>query len=171
MLGYAYKSSAPATTPNAPAAEPASLKFVAIAPEPEDVLEAEPAEVASATWMPKPVLVSTEVVPPVVTVVVTTEVAVVEAVQPDQVVQGAPEDQVPEVQPIHHGQYKCTSMEFGTWRVCSPDHVEAGQPEVPHQLVHGPVVQALLLSLAHGPQPLPAPPNGPWPFIPPPIPP
>lgn len=40
-----------------------------------------------------------------------------------------------------------------------------GQPEVPHQLVHGPLVHAPLLALAHGPQPLCGPlcPKGPKP--------
>lgn len=82
----AYNSTAPATTPSTPAAEPIILKFVATAPEPEEVLLALPADaelvfVASATLMPKPVLVSTVVDPPLVTVVVMTDVAVVEAVQ------------------------------------------------------------------------------------------
>jgi len=119
------------------------LKFVAIAPEPDEVEEALPALVASATCTPKAVVVSTLVVPPVVTVVVTTEVAVVEAEQPVQVVHGAEADQVPDVQ---------------------PDQVLGGQPLVPHQLVHGPEVQALLLSLAQGPHP-PCP-NGPTPPAP-----
>jgi len=89
---FIYNSTAPATMPMTPAAEPAILKFVAIAPEPEVVLLALPEEaavfVASATLMPYPVVVSTVVLPPVVTVVVITEVAVVEAVQPVQVVHG-----------------------------------------------------------------------------------
>jgi len=73
---------------------------VAMAPDPDDVLEAAlPVLVAWATWMPKPVDVSVTVEPPVVTVVVTTEVAVVEAVHPVQVVQGACVFHEPEVQP------------------------------------------------------------------------
>jgi len=115
-----------------------------MAPDPDDVLEAAlPVLVAWATWMPKPVDVSVTVEPPVVTVVVTTEVAVVEAVHPVQVVQGACVFHEPEVQ---------------------PDQVLAGQPEMPHQLVQGPLVHAPPLMLAHGPHPLPGPPNGPCPL-------
>jgi len=71
-------------------------KFVARAPEPEDVvLAAVPlsevvAALASATWIPKPVVVSTTVLPLEVTVVVTTEVAVVDAVHAVQLNHGAP---------------------------------------------------------------------------------
>jgi len=63
------------------------------------------------------------------------------AVQADQVVQGAEVPHGPEVQ---------------------PDQVLAGQAPVPHQLVHGPLVQA---PLPHGPHPFPGPPppNGPHP--------
>lgn len=45
--------------------------------------------------------------------------------------------------------------------VYAPDQVLAGQPEVPHQLVHGPLVHAPSLMLDHRPHPLPDPPNGP----------
>jgi len=97
--------------------------------------------------MPKPVEVIVLVAPPVVTVVVTTEVAVVEAVQPVQVVHGASEAQEFEVQ---------------------PDHVLAGHPLVPHQLVHGPEVHAPELCEAQGPHPSfpPLPPKGPTPPAP-----
>lgn len=64
--------------------------------------------------------VCTPVLEPVVTVVVTTEEAVVEASQPLQVVQGASVPQGPLVQ---------------------PDHVLGGQALPPHQLVQGPLVQ------------------------------
>ena len=95
--------------------------------------------------MPYPVVVTTLVAPPVVTVVVMTLLAVVLAVQPAQDVHGALVPQGPLVQ---------------------PDQVDGGQPEVPHQLVHGPFVQEPVVSELYGPQPLPAPPNGPCPFPP-----
>ena len=92
--------------------------------------------------MPNEVVVTTLDEPPVVTVEVMTLLAVVLAVQPVQDVHGAPEVHEPLVQ---------------------PDQVEAGQPDVPHQLVHGPVVHDPVLSDAQAPQPfpLPEPPNGP----------
>ena len=123
-------------------------KFVAIAAPGEVELEpAEPAVppfVAAATWMPKLVLVVVATVPFVVTTAVTTLVAVVLAVQPDQVVQGALVPHGPLVQPLQ---------------------VEGGHALPPHQLVHGPLVQAPLLAVAHGPQPWFGPPwpNGPQP--------
>ena len=83
---------------------------------------------------------------PVVTVVVITEEAVVEAWQPDQVVHGASDvPQGPSVQPLQ---------------------VEAGHAEPPHQLVQGPSVQAPEVRVDQGPQPLPAPPKGPAPLPP-----
>lgn len=104
------------------------------------------------------------VVPLAVTVLVTTDVAVVDAVQPDQVVQGA--DFVPHgpfVQPGDHVSIDEECMERKI--VVLPDHVLGGQAEVPHQLVHAPDVNAPL-SLAHGPQPWPAPwPKGPHPPV------
>ncbi len=142
-------SSAPATTPSTPAADPASLKLVAIAPDPDVVLDAAADAlpdtlVTCATWIPNPVLVTTLVVPPVVTVEVTTLVAVVLAVHPAQLVHGA---LLADVQPLH---------------------VLAGHPEVPHQLVQGPAVQDPVLCDAQGPQPLlPSwPPKGPTPPAP-----
>lgn len=93
---------APATTPTTPTTLPASAKLVGAAPWLVEVVEVEddePSVVASATRMPYEVEVSTAVEPPVVTVVVTTEVAVVEAVHADQVVQGALVDQEDAVQP------------------------------------------------------------------------
>ena len=81
--------------------------------------------------MPKAVEVVVYAVPfPAVTVDVTTDVAVVEAEHPDQVVHGASVDHGPLVH---------------------PDQVLAGQAPVPHQLVHGPFVQAP--AEFHGPQP------------------
>lgn len=136
-------NNAPATTPKTPAALPIIMPVALGAPFPVLVPLLEPVADIAATWMPKPVDVTVVVEPPVVTVLVTTEVAVVEAVQPDQLVHGASVAQVPLVQ---------------------PDHVEPGQPAVPHQFVHAPLVQAPVLWLAHGPQPLPAPPKGPTPF-------
>jgi hypothetical protein len=85
------------------------------------------------------------VLEPVVTVVVTTLLAVVLAWHPDQVVQGASVPQGPLVQPLQ---------------------VEAGHAEPPHQLVQGPSVQAPEVLEDHGPQPLPAPPKGPAPLPP-----
>ena len=82
---------------------------------------------------------------PVVTVVVTTEEAVVLAWQPDQVVHGASVPQGPSVQPLQ---------------------VEAGHALPPHQLVQGPSVQAPEVRVDQGPQPLPAPPKGPAPLPP-----
>jgi len=86
--------------------------------------------VAAATWIPYWVLVVVTVVPLAVMVLVATEVAVVEAVQPPQLVQGASVAQAPLVQ---------------------PDQVEGGQASVPHQLVQSPVVHAP--EEAHGPHP------------------
>jgi len=86
------------------------------------------------------------VLEPVVTVVVMTDEAVVLAWQPLHVVQGASEvPQGPSVQPLQ---------------------VEAGQAEPPHQLVHGPSVQAPEVLEDQGPQPLFAPPKGPTPLPP-----
>jgi hypothetical protein len=93
--------------------------------------------VACATWMPKSVLVCVTVEPEVVTTLVTTLVAVVLAVQPDQVVQGALVPHGPLVQPLQ---------------------VEGGHALPPHQLVQGPLVHAPLLAVAHGPQPWLGPP-------------
>lgn len=90
-------------------------------------------------------LVCTPVLLPVVTVVVTTLDAVVEASQPDQVVHGA---SVPrDVQPLH---------------------VLSGHALPPHQEVQGPAVHAPEEAEAQGPQPLPAPPapKGPAPLPP-----
>lgn len=56
--------------------------------------------VAAATLMPYSVVVTTFALPLVVSVVVTTEEAVVVALQPDQVVQGAAVPHGPDVQPI-----------------------------------------------------------------------
>lgn len=138
-----YINSAPATTPITPAALPTTLTLapllpVALAPAAPLV---ELAALACATCMPNPVAVVVTVLPPVVTVVVYTLLAVVLAVHPLHVVQGASVLQLPLVQPLH---------------------VEGGQPEVPHQAVQGPDVQALLLP--QGPQPLA--PKGPWPLPP-----
>ncbi len=60
----------------------------------------------AATCTPYCVAVVVTVVPLAVMVEVATEVAVVEAVQPAHEVQGAPVDQVPEVQPVSSCQYK-----------------------------------------------------------------
>jgi hypothetical protein len=78
-------------------------------------------------------------------VVVITELAVVLAWHPLHVVQGASLAQLADVQ---------------------PDQVLAGQSLPPHQDVQGPAVQEPEDSEAHGPQPLPAPPNGPTPLPP-----
>lgn len=74
--------------------------------------------------------------------VVTTELAVVVAEQPDQEVQGGFVPHEPLVQ---------------------PDHVDGGQADEPHQLVHGPFVHDP--DDPHGPYPFPGPPgpNGPYP--------
>lgn len=81
---------------------------------------------------------------PEVTVVVTTLVAVVLAVQAVHDVHDGEADQDPLVQ---------------------PDHVLGGHAPVPHHFVHGPLVQAPVLSEAQGPYPFPGPPcpNGPYP--------
>jgi hypothetical protein len=92
------------------------------------------------------VLVTTPVLLPVVTVVVTTLEAVVLASQPLQLVHGASVLHGPSVQPLQ---------------------VLAGQSEPPHQEVQGPEVQAPLVRELHGPQPLAAaPPKGPMPLPP-----
>lgn len=58
---------------------------------------------------------------------------------------------------------RCGLME--ELRSCLPLHVLGGQALVPHQLVHGPLVQEPELWLAHGPQPFCGPPwpKGPYP--------
>jgi hypothetical protein len=80
-----------------------------------------------------------------VTVVVTTEEAVVLAAHPLQVVQGA---SVPSL--------------------VQPDQVLPGHALPPHQLVHGPAVQSPEVLEDQGPQPLPGPPGpkGPTPLPP-----
>lgn len=88
--------------PTAPMADPAIIMPpVALGAAPGEVDEeaALPAFVAAATWMPKLVAVVVTVVPLAVMVEVTTPVEVVVALQPAQVVQGAPVDQGPDVQP------------------------------------------------------------------------
>lgn len=89
--------------------------------------------------------VCTPVEEPVVTVVVTTEEAVVLAWQPDQVVHGASVPQGPLVQ---------------------PDQVLSGHALPPHQDVQGPSVHAPEVLVDQAPQPLPAPPKGPTPLPP-----
>lgn len=85
------------------------------------------------------------IVEPLPAVVVTIDVAVVEAEHPLHVVHGAAVPQGPLVQ---------------------PDHVLGGQAPVPHQLVHGPLVQEP--ELPREPQPFAGPPwpNGPQPCAP-----
>ena len=102
-----YNKSAPATTPTTPIALPAIIiPPVGFAAAPVELLELpplpEPPFVAAATWMPKLVAVVVTVVPLAVMVEVTTLVAVVVALQPDHVVQGAEADHVPLVQPTNH---------------------------------------------------------------------
>lgn len=82
-----------------------------------------------------------------VTVVVTTLLAVVSAEQPLQVVQGASVPQGPLVQPLQ---------------------VLGGQALPPHQEVQGPWVQEPVEASLQGPQPLPGPPGpkGPTPLPP-----
>ena len=82
--------------------------------------------VPSAILMPYPVEVSTTVDPEVVTVVVTTEVAVVEAVQPVHVVQGAEVDHEDSVQPAikNHVSTCAAKCEMRT-------HHSTSQPDTP----------------------------------------
>ena len=90
-------------------------------------------------------LVWTLVVEPVVTVVVTTDEAVVLAAHPLHAVQGA---SVPSL--------------------VQPDQVLPGQSLPPHQLVQGPAVQSPEVLEDQGPHPLPGPPapKGPTPLPP-----
>lgn len=97
----------------------------------ESVVVATP--VTSATRMPKEVLREVMLLPALsVVVTVVVAVAVVSAVQPDQVVQGAEEPQGPSVQ---------------------PDQVLAGHASVPHHCVHGPFVHEPLDAQGPFPQP------------------
>ena len=116
-----------ATRPPSPTPAPttaflpaAALLDVALAAAP---VADEAALLACATCTPKAVVVTTLAEEPEVTVVVMTEVAVVDALHPVQVVHGALVPQGPLVQ---------------------PDHVDGGQALFPHQLVQGPVVHAPL---------------------------
>lgn len=159
---HRYRSSAPTTPAASPTPAPAmallsaplpllvalaALAVAVLAPVPLLALP-----VACATLTPNSVAVVVTVcsTPPLLTtlVVVTTLDPVVVAAHPVQVVHGALEPQAPLVH---------------------PDHVLPGHALLPHQLVHGPDVQALLLAEAQGPHPLlpPTPPEpepkGPWP--------
>jgi len=133
-------STAPRPTPALATARrsPDEPLLVALAAEPVAV----PPVVAAATWTPKAVVVTTLDEPPVVTVEVTTELAVVLAVQPDHEVHGGL---------VPHGP------------LVQPDQVDGGQADEPHQLVHGPFVHDP--EDPHDPYPFPGPPwpNGPYP--------
>lgn len=114
FISLSYNRIAAAATPTTPAAEPTKAKFVGRAPESvlvlvmvlpfESVVVVTP--VASATLMANEVL--REVIElPASSVVVTVSVlvAVVDAVQADQLVHGAEDAQEASVQPVHICQY------------------------------------------------------------------
>lgn len=104
---------------------------------------------------------ATEVTLPDVTVVVTTEVAVVDAVQPDQVVHGALVLHEFAVQP---DQVESGHAEVPSWMMVSTSLMPRLRFSLlysPHHFVQAPDVHGPEDSDAHGPQPFCAPPNGP----------
>ena len=144
-----------------------------MAPLPLDVVEAELAAlVACATWMPKPVLVTVVTEPETVSVVVTMDVAVVEAEQAVQLDHGR------SVADLQCCQCTLSQAQVGesdkTYQVFEvhPLHVLPGHPAVPfappHHAVHGALTQLpvdWLAQLPHPPLGAPAP-KGPTSLLP-----